>query len=118
MTARCGESTVVVDDVVGLRIGRDKPKHGVGTVECGADDLRVAVAADDNIGLRTNLLRQTGGVPGDDTQLGTAEEMAEQLRANSAGGCGDDDHGVCLGQARSVRRSPTNPGGAGLVSAG
>jgi len=52
-----GELPVVLDDVGGVGVGRDQPKHRVRAVQCCADRFGVGVAAGNDVDLLAHLLR-------------------------------------------------------------
>lgn len=108
----------------------DEPEHRVSTVDGCPDDVGIAVAADDDIGLLAHVFAQACGVAGDDTQFSVADEVGEQLRTDPAGRSSDDDHGIFLSGLiiHRVRRGPVGTeaaarglrlrGGQQLVTAG
>ena len=93
VTRRAGEVHVGGLDAVGVGVGGHQPEHGVSARERPIDDVGVAVRPLDDLNAIAGLRRKAGGVTHDDAdRLAAAGQVLEDLVADEAGGCGDDDH--------------------------
>jgi len=76
-----------------MRVRRCQPEDGIGAGERGVDNRGVSVRALHNVDTRTDLGRELRRVAVDHAELLTAvEQVGEDLMADLATGCGDDDH--------------------------
>ncbi len=94
---RPGEVHVGGLDAAGAGVGGHQPEHGVGTRERPVDDADVAVRPRHDLDTLAHLRGKTGRVTHDHPdRLAAAEDVAQDLAADQAGGRGDDDHVALL----------------------
>jgi len=94
LTSWAGEAEVVLHDVSGVRGRGHQPQDAVGIVERLEEGPGVAVGTADDLGVFTYLRSEPVGVAGDHADgLPGGDELADDLPADLAGGCGNDDHG-------------------------
>src|SRR5580704_8329647 len=90
---RPGETDIGGLDACSPRSGRSEPEHCVGAGESRVDNGRVAVRALDNLEALARSCRDAARVAANDAQrLAALEQVVEDLVADQAAGCGDDDH--------------------------
>ena len=90
---RPGEVHVGGLDAAGAGVGGNQPEHGVGTRECPVDNTKVAMRPLHDLDTLPCLRGKAGRVAGDHPdRLPGAEDVAQDLVADQAGGRGDDDH--------------------------
>src|SRR6266446_4535550 len=90
---RPGEADIGGVDALSPRIRRREPEDCVGAGESRVDDGRVAVGALDDLDGLARAGRDAARVAADDAQrLAAVEQVFEDLVADQAAGCGDDDH--------------------------
>ena len=77
--------------------GRRQPEDGVDAVERPGDGVEVAVGSLHDVDALAQVSGEAGGVACDhaDGRV-TSEDVVEDLAADEAGGCGDEDHGSTL----------------------
>ncbi len=76
-----------------LRVGGREPEHGVRTGEGAVDDRGVAVRSGDHVDAVANGGREPARVTDDDAdRFAGIEQVPDDVAADVAGGCGDDDH--------------------------